>query len=124
MHSHSVIYVSDVAVKSVLTQQDVGCNVRGAWIENTQEYDIEIKPTNLVRGNTLCKAIVENKIVEELEELGKKQQVLAVGLHDPWFENINYLLKYVECLEGLSVRQRRDHKLKATKYLIWDGKLF
>ena len=30
-----------------------------------QEYDIEIKPTKLVRGNAFRKEIAENKIVEE-----------------------------------------------------------
>ena len=114
----------DVAVKSVLTQQDLGCNTRGTWIEKTQEYDIEIKPTKLVRGNALCKAIAENKIAEESKELGEKQLVLVVVLHDPWFENITYLLTYGECLEGLTARQRRDLKLKEAKYVIWDGKLF
>lgn len=105
-------------------QHDVGCNVKGAWIEKTQEYDIEIKPTKMVRGNALCKVIAENKIVEALEELGEKQLILAIGLYDSWFENISYLLTYGECPEGLTVRQRRDLKLKAAKYIIWDGTLF
>ena len=86
-----------------------------------QECDIEINPTKLVRGNTLCKEIVENKVVEESEE---KQLVLAVGLHDTWFEDIAYFLTYGECLEGLTARQRRYLKLKVAKYVIWDGKLF
>ena len=49
----------------MLTQQNVGCNVRGMWIEKTQEYDIEIKDTKLVKGNDLCKEIAENKVAEE-----------------------------------------------------------
>ena len=74
-------------------------------------------------GNSLCKAIAENKIAKESEELGEKQLVLAVGLYDSWFENISYLLTYGE-LEGLTTRQKRDLKLKVAKYVIWDGKLF
>lgn len=68
LHPHSMVYVPDVEVKSVLNQQDVGCNTRGMWVEKTQECDIEIKPTNLVRGNALCKVISENVITKELEE--------------------------------------------------------
>ena len=64
----------------MLTQQDVGCNSQGSWIAKTQEYDIEIKPTKLVRGNALCREIVENKRIEELEESKEKQLVLAIGL--------------------------------------------
>ena len=50
--------------------------------------------------------------------------MLAVGLYDSWFENISYFLTYGECLEGLNAKQRRDLRLKAAKYVIWDGKLF
>ena len=94
LHLHFVVYVPDIVVKSVLTQQDVGCNARGMWIEKTQEYDIKIKPTKLVRGNTLCKEIAKNGIFEESEELGEKKLVLVVGLQDSWFKNITYLLMY------------------------------
>ena len=68
--------------------------------------------------------IVENWIFEELEESAKNQLVLPIGLYDSWFENISYFLTYGECPEGLTAKKRRDLKLKATKYVIWDGKLF
>ena len=93
-------------------------------MEKIQEYDIEIKPTKLIRGNALCKAIVEKKIARESGELGEKQLVLAVGLYDSWFENISYFLSYGECPDGLNAKKRRDLRLKAAKYVIWDGKLF
>jgi hypothetical protein len=116
-----VIFVPDITVKSILTQQDIGCNNRGAWIAKTQEYDIEIKPTKLVRGNTLHKAMAENS---EREEPAANQLVLAVSLQDPWFENIVYFLTYGECPEGLTAKQRRDLKLKSTKYVIWEDRLY
>ncbi len=65
LHSHSVIYVLDPIVKSILTQQEVGCHNRGVWIEKVQEYDIEIKSTKLVRENTLCKALGEDQQCKE-----------------------------------------------------------
>ena len=61
LHSHSIVYVLDVVVESILTQWDVGCNNRGAWIAKTHEYDIEIKPKKLIRGNSLCRAIARMK---------------------------------------------------------------
>ena len=33
LHSHYVVFVPDLSVKSILTQQEIGCNTRGAWIE-------------------------------------------------------------------------------------------
>ena len=89
LHSHSIVFVPDVAVKSVLTQQDISCNARGAWVAKIQEYDIEIQPTKLIRGNSLCRTIAENKTTGESEESDEKQLVLAVGLYDSWFENIS-----------------------------------
>ena len=95
-HSHSKIYVPDPAVKSILTQQEVGCNNRGVWIEKVQEYDIEIKPTKLVRGNALCKSLAQDQKFKE-EDTPK---VLMVSLQDPWFSNIAYFLTYVEFPKG------------------------
>ena len=50
-----------MAIKSILTQQEIGCNTREAWIDKVQEYDIELKPMNLVWGNDLSKVIAENQ---------------------------------------------------------------
>ena len=77
----------------MLTQQNVECNTRGTWVAKIQEYDLEIKPTKLVRGNTLWKALAENGSAKELDE---KQLVLVVSLQDPWFKDITYLLTYGE----------------------------
>ena len=93
LHSHSVIYVSDFVVKGILTQQEVGCNNRGAWIEKFQEFDIEIKPKKLVRGNALCKALEKDQKIEE----DNTPKVLMVSLQDPWFSNIAYFLTHGEC---------------------------
>jgi len=41
--------VPNAAVKDVLVQSDVE-GKRGKWIAKIQEYDLDIKPTNLVKG--------------------------------------------------------------------------
>ena len=76
LHSHSIIYVPDPIVKSILTQQDVGYNNRGVWIDKVKECDLEIKPTKLVRGNSLCKAIEKDQQCKD-EDIPK---VLMVSL--------------------------------------------
>ena len=60
-----MIYVSNPAVKRILLEQEVGCNNRRVWIAKVQEYDIEIKPTKLIRGNALCKALAKDQQVKE-----------------------------------------------------------
>lgn len=49
-----MVYVPKIAVKRILTQQDVGMNKRVTWVSKLQEYDIDIKPTKVVRGKGLC----------------------------------------------------------------------
>jgi len=47
-------YVPHIVVKDILTQEGLE-GKRGKWIENILEYDIEIKPTKLIKGQTLAK---------------------------------------------------------------------
>lgn len=78
LHSHSIVYVPHSAVKSILTQQDIGMNERASWVSKIQEFNLDIRPTKLVKGQGLCKLIAESK-EEVTEELSL---VLFVGLQD------------------------------------------
>lgn len=49
LQSQIVTYVPNVSVKAVLVQSDVE-GKRGKWIAKIQEYDLDIKPTKLVKG--------------------------------------------------------------------------
>ncbi|KAH9310331.1 hypothetical protein KI387_044736, partial [Taxus chinensis] len=43
-------------------------SLRGNWIVKVQEYDLDIRPTKLVRGKGLCQLMAENKDSEVPEE--------------------------------------------------------
>ena len=49
LHSHIIAYVPSNVVKSILTLPDPE-GKRAKWIAMLLEYDIEIKPTKLVKG--------------------------------------------------------------------------
>ena len=49
LHSHIVAYVPSNVVKSILTQPDLE-GKRDKWIDVLLEYDLEIKPTKLIKG--------------------------------------------------------------------------
>ena len=53
----------NAAVKEILTQPDFE-GKRGHWIAKIMEYDIEIKPTKLVKGQGLAKLITESNFQE------------------------------------------------------------
>jgi hypothetical protein len=52
-YSKVVGYVPHPAVKDILAQQDC-LGVRGKWVSKIQEYDLEIKPTKLIKGQGLA----------------------------------------------------------------------
>ena len=52
---------------------------RASWIAKVQEYDLDIKPTKLVRGKGLCKAIAEGSSKGEEEMKEEMSLVLFIG---------------------------------------------
>ena len=59
MHSHSIVYVPSVAIKDILTQAEPGGR-RAKWIATLLEYDIEIRPTKIVKGQGLSKLMAHS----------------------------------------------------------------
>eukprot|EP00253_Pinus_taeda_P024019 PITA_24019 len=61
LHSHILAYVPNAAVKDILVQADREGR-RGKWIVALLEYDVEIKPTKLIKGQGLAKLIAETNL--------------------------------------------------------------
>ena len=60
LQSKITAYVPNYAVKDVLAQSDVE-GKRGEGIAKIQEYDLDIKPTKLIKGQGLAKLLTEKK---------------------------------------------------------------
>ena len=60
-HSHILAYVPNVAVKDVVVQIDPEGR-QGKWIAYLLEYDLEIKPTNLIKRQGLVRLMVESNL--------------------------------------------------------------
>jgi hypothetical protein len=56
LHSKVIAYVPSSAIKDILTQPN-NDGKRSKWIAKLLEYDMEIKPTKLVKGQGLAKLI-------------------------------------------------------------------
>ena len=56
LHSHSTAFVPSTAIKDILTQAEPDGR-RAKWIATLLEYDIEIRPTKLVKGQGLAKLL-------------------------------------------------------------------
>jgi hypothetical protein len=58
LHSKVIAYVPTCAVKDILVQPDSD-GKRGRWLTKIQEFDLEVKPTKLVKGQGLAKLMAE-----------------------------------------------------------------
>jgi len=56
LHSHTIAYVPSSSMKDILTQPDPEGKM-GKWIAVLLEYDLDIKPTKLIKGQGLAKLI-------------------------------------------------------------------
>ena len=58
LYSHVIAYVPNSIIKDILTQEGLE-GKRGKWIASILEYDIEIKPKKLIKGQGLAKLMSE-----------------------------------------------------------------
>jgi hypothetical protein len=56
LHSKVIAYVPTSSVKDILVRSD-NDGKRGWWLAKIQEFDLEIKPTRLVKGKGLAKLL-------------------------------------------------------------------
>jgi hypothetical protein len=57
--SKIIAYVPSASVKEILIQPDIDGR-RSKWISKILEFDLEIKPTKIVKGQGLSKLMVES----------------------------------------------------------------
>ena len=58
LHAKVLAYVPSATVKDVLTQPDID-GKRAKWISKLIEFDVEVKPTKLVKGLGLAKLMAK-----------------------------------------------------------------
>jgi hypothetical protein len=59
LKSRTKVIVPYPAVRNLLVQKELG-EKRAHWMTSLQEYDLEIKPTQIVRGQGICKLVVDS----------------------------------------------------------------
>ena len=122
------------SVQNLLVQKDLG-EKRANWVTALQEYDLEIKPSKIVRGQGLCKLMVEGNddemraVEEEKLELEEGISQVAINVNfeqrqDSWYADLKQLLITGAPPEGLNPKQKRALRLKAQPYQLIQGILF
>ena len=130
LHSKVIAYVPNAAIKDILTQPDSE-GKQGKWIAKIMEYDIEIKPTKLVKGQFIAKLLadsncealglhlmVEQPIQEELQVEQEKGKIMEQYVESIRYAEIVHFLLYLQSPKHLDKKEVRSLKLKATKYYL------
>ena len=129
LFSHIIAYVPNTVVKDILTQEGIESK-RGKWIANILEYDIEIKPTKMIKGQGLAKLMIDTNFQAlDINELDNGQEMMTpqisqAFLESPWYADIIYVLLNLQTPPGLSRTKTRFLKMKASKFCILDNVLF
>jgi len=106
---------------------------RGKWIAVILEYDLEIKPTKLIKGQGLSKLMAESNLqaldinmVNTLDEQGSLPDptIQEQFQNSPWYSDILYVLTNLNAPPELSKTKARFTKLKARNYCILNKNLY
>ena len=123
-------------VNMFLTQTDSE-GKRGKWIAKIMEYDVDIKPTKLVKGQGLAKLLAysnfqslglhlmeEQPARKELQVEQEKERIMDHYVESTWYAYIVHFILYLQCLEHLDKKAARSLKSKTTKYCLIEQQLF
>lgn len=127
LHSHTIAYVPSSAIKEILTQSELEGR-RAKWIDILLEYDLEIKPTKMIKGQGLEKMMVEsncdvlgiNFMLEYSDNKvqNKQNQVCLDFQASLWYKGIIYVLQNLQAPPELNKEHARAIKLKFVKFWI------
>jgi ribonuclease HI len=136
LQSKIIAYVPSAAVKDILIQPDIDGR-RSKWIAKILEFDLEIRPTKLIKGQGLAKLLAEANCqalgISFINECsGIQQDRLSDIDHQrepplaqcPWYKDVIYFLQELRPPDGLQRSKARALKLKAVKYCLIDQILY
>jgi hypothetical protein len=110
---------------------------RGKWITKILEYDLTIKPTQLIKGQGLAKLMTESNCKAiglyhlsdktrdssfQIEETNSQVNIKYVS--SPWYKDIVFFLLNFQSPLELDKSKFRSLKLRTVKYCIIDQFLF
>jgi hypothetical protein len=132
LHSNIIAYVPSALVKEILIQPNID-GKRSKWIAKILEFELEIKPTKLVKGKGLARLLDESNCkalgVNFMNTHSKNQQTHIFDkdshvdlniVECTWYEDIIYFLQKLRPPDGLDKNKVRALKLKAIKYCLID----
>jgi hypothetical protein len=139
LHSKVIAYVPTSSIKDVLVQPDSDRR-RGRWLAKIQEFDLEVKPTKLVKGQGLAKLLAESNFralemnhlqaykelpdIEEFDVTIPTTEIQEKFSSSAWYSDIVSYLLTLQCPSNMTPSKARTLKLHMVKYCIVENKLY
>jgi hypothetical protein len=130
LKSRTKVIVPYPTVRNLLVQKELG-DKRANWMTSLQEYDLEITPAQIVRGQGLCKLVVDS--VEEQEsqintltvnQHNEKQISCAQVAANSWYENVKFYLTHGYVPHYLDPKNIIALRLKSASFQLINDVLF
>jgi hypothetical protein len=116
LKNHTKVIVPHPEVRSMFVQKELG-ERRGNWMTTLQEYDLEFKPANIVKGQGLCKLVTQGADIEEQEEDGWQDEPIMYTQQVPYvpaiegscYNDLKYYLQYGTTPDHLNAKKKRAY---------------
>lgn len=109
-------------VRKLLIQKELG-EKRANWVTTLQEYNLEIKPTKIVRGQCFCRLITRINDTSVDEPTCNIDQVIEVPPIDieSQYADLIFYLKNGNAPSELDFKRKRALRLKFNQYQLING---
>jgi hypothetical protein len=123
------VIVPHYAVRILLVQKYIG-EKRAQWVIVLQEYDLEIKPANIIHGQGLCKLVtqtIDSKYDNDCDNQETEHTQEVCVIHDVSNLKYSYLIYYLT--HGTSplhfnAKNKHSLRIKEIQYQLVNGILF
>eukprot|EP00253_Pinus_taeda_P027025 PITA_27025 len=125
LKTHTKVIVPFPAVRQLLLQKELG-EKRANWVTALQEYDLEIRPAKIVRGQGFCRILAGASNIPESSDTSPTEEINQVNVTDSQsqYADLIFYLKNGHAPPHLSYKNKRAIRLKAKTFTIIDDVLF
>eukprot|EP00253_Pinus_taeda_P031324 PITA_31324 len=106
LKAHTKVIVPFSSVMQLLIQRELG-EKRANWVTTLQEYDLEIKPTKIVKGQGFCRLLAGASNIPESSDTDQFEAINQISIIDSesWQNYDSVLLRCLEKPEAQKVLQ-------------------
>ncbi len=125
LKTHTKVIVPFPAVRQLLIPKELG-EKRANWVTVLQEYDLEIRPAKIVRGQGFCRILAGASNISESSDIDPTEEINQISVTDSksQYEDLIFYLKNGYAPPNLSYKSKRAIRLKAKSFTIIDDVLF